>query len=65
MHGMISIKKVTGFVSVFAFSVCAVSVWLHILTLGVCVSRIGQGCTVQSDFVTKTAPLLNQYCNFL
>jgi hypothetical protein len=40
------LTEVTGFVSVLAFSVCAVSVWLHILTLGVCVYRIGQGLHV-------------------
>jgi hypothetical protein len=30
------LTEVTSFVSVLAFSVCAVSIWLHILTLGVC-----------------------------
>jgi hypothetical protein len=33
------LTEVTGFG-------CAASVWLHILTLGVCVCRIGQGCTL-------------------
>jgi hypothetical protein len=36
------LTEVTGFVSVLAFSVCAVSIWLHILTLGVCAYRTGQ-----------------------
>jgi hypothetical protein len=40
------LTEVTGFVSVLAFSVCAVSVWLHIMTLGVCDYRICQGCTL-------------------
>jgi hypothetical protein len=31
------LTEVTSFVSVLALSVCAVSIWLHILTLGVCV----------------------------
>jgi hypothetical protein len=35
MYGA-TIKKIR-FGSVLAFAACAVSVWLHILTLGVCV----------------------------
>jgi hypothetical protein len=35
------LTEVTGFV-------CAVSVWLHILTLGVCVYRIGPDCTANT-----------------
>jgi hypothetical protein len=31
------LTEVTSFGSVLAFAACAVSVWLHILTLGVCV----------------------------
>jgi hypothetical protein len=40
------------FLTEVAGFLCAVSVWLHILTLGVCVCRIGQGCTVYFHIFT-------------
>jgi hypothetical protein len=39
------LTEVTRFGSVLAFAACAVSVWLHILALGVCAYCTVQSCT--------------------
>jgi hypothetical protein len=43
------LTEVTSFVSVLAFSVCAVSVWRHILTLGGCVCVCVPVAPVKAD----------------
>jgi formate-dependent nitrite reductase membrane component NrfD len=55
------LTEVTSFGSVLAFVACAVTVWLHILTLGVCVYCTGyQGVSLSSlYFVRKFDQLIN------
>jgi hypothetical protein len=46
------LAEFTDIGSVLPVVSCMVSVWLHILTLGVCVCGAGQSCTVHLVYVS-------------
>jgi hypothetical protein len=56
------LTEVTSIVSVLAVALCMVSVWLHILTLGVCVCCTGQRFT---PFTGATDTHTSPFCELV